>query len=71
MENLLIGVDENCVRYDLKGSGRNRYIKKRNKNDVTLDTNFLQDFKSRPIPLQYSMKRLLSLAIHNDSLYLS
>lgn len=51
MENLLLGVDDNCVRYDLKGSGRNRYINKKNKNDVTLDTNFLQDFKSRPIPL--------------------
>lgn len=27
--------------------------------------------KSRPIPLQYSMKRILNIAIHNDSLYLS
>jgi 1-phosphatidylinositol-3-phosphate 5-kinase len=73
MENLLIGVDEGCVRYDLKGSRRNRYITKKSDqpNQVTLDFNFLQDMKSRPIPLQYSMKRILNLAIHNDSLYLS
>jgi 1-phosphatidylinositol-3-phosphate 5-kinase len=71
MENLLIHSNENCVRYDLKGSRRNRYISKKSPNEVTLDNNFLQDMKSRPIPLQYSMKRLLTLAIHNDSLYLS
>ena len=29
MENLLIGVDDSCVRYDLKGSRRNRYITKK------------------------------------------
>ena len=29
------------------------------------------DMKSKPIPLKYSMKRLLSIAIQNDSLYLS
>ena len=34
---------------------------------MTLDNNFLQDFKSRPLPLQFSLKRLLSIAIHNDS----
>lgn len=74
MENLLLNCDDkNCIRYDLKGSRRNRYIRKQtdSNTEVTLDNNFLQDFKSRPIPLQYSMKRLLSLAIHNDSLYLS
>jgi hypothetical protein len=29
MENLLIGADENCVRYDLKGSRRNRFLLKK------------------------------------------
>ena len=71
MENLLLHSDEQCVKYDLKGSRRNRYIHKKSDNIVTLDNNFLQDMKSRPIPLQYSMKRILNLAIHNDSLYLS
>jgi 1-phosphatidylinositol-3-phosphate 5-kinase len=28
MESLLVGSDEDCVRYDLKGSRRNRYITK-------------------------------------------
>ena len=27
--------------------------------------------KSKPIPLQYSLKRILNLAIHNDALFLS
>ncbi len=71
MENLLLASDETCAKYDLKGSKRNRYIVKKSATEVTLDNNFLQDLKSRPIPLQYSMKRILNLAIHNDSLYLS
>ena len=71
MENLLLHSDETCVRYDLKGSRRNRYIVKKSPTQVTLDNNFLQDMKSRPIPMQYSMKKLLSIAIHNDSLYFS
>jgi hypothetical protein len=29
MENLLLHCDENCVRYDLKGSRRNRYVMKK------------------------------------------
>jgi len=68
-----VGSDEDCVRYDLKGSRRNRYITKNKDqpNQVTLDFNFQQDLKSRPIPLQYQMKRILSLAVHNDALYLS
>lgn len=72
MENLLLQVDEqNCLLYDLKGSRRNRFIPNKRPGQVTLDNNYLQDMKSKPVPLQYSMKRLLSIAIQNDSLYLS
>jgi hypothetical protein len=41
MENLLLGVDENVIKYDLKGSRRNRYIKEKYPGRVTLDNNFL------------------------------
>lgn len=72
MENILLNVnEESVIKYDLKGSRRNRFITNKVKGAVTLDNNFLFDFKSRPIPMQYSMKRLLSIAIHNDSMYLS
>jgi 1-phosphatidylinositol-3-phosphate 5-kinase len=71
MENLLLHTDENSIKYDLKGSKRNRFIKEKTKGKVTLDNNFLQDMKSRPIPIQYSMKRLLTIAIYNDSMYLT
>jgi len=42
MENLLLGVDEEvAIKYDLKGSRRNRYVKDRYPGRVTLDNNFL------------------------------
>jgi 1-phosphatidylinositol-3-phosphate 5-kinase len=71
MENLLLHADPCCAKYDLKGSRRNRYVNKKSETQVTLDYNFLQDHKSRPIPMQYSLKRILNLAIHNDALFLS
>jgi hypothetical protein len=56
MENLMLNVDDEVVvKYDLKGSRRNRFISNKAKGQVTLDNNFLYDFKSRPLPLQYSM----------------
>lgn len=36
-----------------------------------LDTNFLFDMKSLPIPLHYTMRRIFQIAITNDSLFLS
>ena len=77
MENLSLHSDEErCIKYDLKGSRRNRFVKEQRTSNkqggkVYLDTNFLQDMKSRPIPMQYAMKRLMNIAIHNDSMYLS
>lgn len=54
MENLLLGVDESvAIKYDLKGSERSRYVHIKSHKQVALDTNFLYDMKSRPIPLQF------------------
>ena len=44
MENLLMGTDETVsIKYDLKGSKRNRYIPNSKPGEVTLDNNFLYD----------------------------
>jgi hypothetical protein len=55
MENLQLNVEEGAIKYDLKGSRRNRYIYGKDKKEgkVTLDNNFLQDMRSRPISMQY------------------
>ena len=73
MENLLLGIEDqsNILKYDLKGSRRNRYILGRKEGKVTLDNNFIQDMRSRPLPMQYQMKRMLQIAVNNDSLYLA
>ena len=72
MENLLLNVNEKvAIKYDLKGSRRNRFINRKSAQQVTLDNNFLFDRKSRPIPMENSMKRLLKIAIANDSIYLT
>ena len=44
MENLLLGVDDSvAIKYDLKGSKRNRFIPNAKPSEVTLDNNFLYD----------------------------
>ena len=60
-------------KYDLKGSQRNRYIDidSISSNVTRLDTNFLKDRKSLPFCLNYTMSRLLEIAIHNDTSFLS
>lgn len=72
MENLLLGVDESvAIKYDLKGSERNRYVAHNRVGQVTLDTNFLYDRNTRPIPMQFQMKKIFRIAVANDSLYLA
>ena len=63
--------------FDLKGSARNRYVK-RNKNSanddtrrVLLDENLLEYTNGHPIPLNETDKSLLRMALFNDSLFLS
>ena len=75
MENLTIGMNPNSLnigKYDLKGSMSRRYVDTKNKLTVTkLDTNFLEDHNSRPICMSYTMHRLMEIAIHNDTSFLS
>lgn len=59
MENILLGVNpKSQTIYDLKGLTRRRYVMKKEEGQVYLDTNFLFDHKSLPIPLHYAMRRI-------------
>ncbi len=76
MESLDYGISsdgKNIKKYDLKGSLVNRYIQKKNRKNkqVLLDTNFKEDFNGEPIALDKNVFKLLSTAIHNDTLMLS
>jgi hypothetical protein len=78
MENLFYGKEDlpkspSIKAYDLKGSKSNRYIHKKDQKggQVLPDTNFKEDFKGEPIPLEKETAELLKAAIHNDSLILS
>jgi 1-phosphatidylinositol-3-phosphate 5-kinase len=62
--------------FDLKGSARNRYIKRKPQDDSTdsgvlLDENLLEFTGGHPIPLDDHAKTLLRLAVFNDTLFLS
>ena len=79
-ENLNYGItnEKSIVRYDLKGSTRNRYIKVDDgekqtgcQAKVLLDTNFMLDNKSRPMVLKNVYYKILMIWINNDSLFFS
>lgn len=74
MENLVLGMDPNSLtisKYDLKGSKSRRYVDAVNKPLVTkLDTNFLEDHNSLPVCMNYTLHRLMEIAIHNDTSFL-
>ena len=76
MENLNYGFkkEDKISSYDLKGSTINRYVKKKEKkeknNIVLLDSNFKEDFKSEPIPLENNLFGLLLMSVYNDTLFL-
>ena len=80
MENLNYGLDsKKIISYDLKGSEKNRYISKTKKeesknsniNIVLYDSNFKEDFKNEPVPLDKQFYDLLNISVHNDTLFLS
>lgn len=77
MENLNLGMDPNSPhlsKYDLKGSMLRRYVVVKDKKHCTttkLDTNFLEDNNSKPICMNYTLHRLMEIAIHNDTNFLS
>ena len=69
-ENLNYGItnEKSIVRYDLKGSTRNRFIKVEEQNPLTegqapvfLDTNFMLDNKSRPMALKNVYYKILMI----------
>ena len=79
-ENLNYGItnEKSILRYDLKGSTRNRYIKtedwalsKPGQGKVLLDTNFMLDNKARPMVLKNVYYKILMICINNDSLFFS
>jgi hypothetical protein len=79
-KNLNYGIkpeDEfHILRYDLKGSTVNRFVKKHNKDvsearRVLHENNFQFHFLSRPLPIRYTINRILQICINNDTLILS
>ena len=79
-ENLNYGIkpeDEfHILRYDLKGSTVNRFVKKQSKDvsearRVLHDNNFQFHFSGRPLPIRYTINRILQICINNDTLILS
>lgn len=74
MENLTLGMNPrglNLSKYDLKGSMSRRYVVVTSKDSTRLDTNFLEDNNSKPVCMNYTMHRLMEIAIHNDTSFLS
>lgn len=79
-ENLNFGIrpedEQHIIRYDLKGSTLNRFVKKQmGANDqsrvVLHDNNFQLAFMGRPLPIRYTINRILHICINNDTLCLS
>jgi hypothetical protein len=74
MENLNYGLNLKEIKsYDLKGSVSNRYIskEKQKRNAVLHDSNFKEEFKNEPIPLNKKIYDLLIIAVYNDTFFLS
>jgi 1-phosphatidylinositol-3-phosphate 5-kinase len=74
MENLNLGMDAkspHMSKYDLKGSMLRRYVVTKDKTVTKLDTNFIEDNNSKPICMNYTLHRLMEIAIHNDTNFLS
>jgi 1-phosphatidylinositol-3-phosphate 5-kinase len=74
MENLTMGMNPKSLslsKYDLKGSLSRRYVVVTSKDATKLDTNFLEDNNSKPVCMNYTMHRLMEIAIHNDTSFLS
>ena len=77
-ENLNFGIkpedESHIIRYDLKGSKNNRFVKNKEGKDtkaVLHDNNFLYEFNGRPLPIRYTINRILHICINNDTLCLS
>ena len=80
LENLNLGIkqedEQNIVRYDLKGSELNRFVKDASslshiKPTVMQDSNFLFQMNGRPLAMQKRLANMLHICLNNDSLFLS
>lgn len=73
LENLNLGIspdeEEHTIRYDLKGSEMNRFVKQ--DSSVLLDSNFLFEYCGRPIVIDKRFANLLHISLNNDTLCLS
>ncbi len=66
------------MRYDLKGSTLNRFVKDQYLGQsntiarrVLHDNNFQLEYKGRPLPINYTLNRILHICINNDTMFLS
>lgn len=58
----------------MKGSKNNRFVKNKEGREtkaVLHDNNFLLELKGRPLPIRYTINRILHICINNDTLCLS
>lgn len=66
--------ENSIIRYDLKGSNLNRFVKNKDttmNKAVLHDTNFVYEFRGRPLAIKYTINRILQICINNDTLCLS
>ena len=74
-ENLNFGIkpedEQHIIRYDLKGSNLNRFVKNMESSVVLHDNNFVLWKGGRPLPIEYAINRILHICINNDTLCLS
>jgi hypothetical protein len=64
------------LRYDLKGSTVNQFVKKQTKDvsearRVLHENNFQFHFSGHPLQIRYTINRILQICINNDTLILS
>jgi len=57
--------------FDLKGSSRNRFVKEAKRGEVQMDDNFHAYIQHSPFYLSEEAKRLLTVSIFNDTVFLT
>mmetsp|Transcript_4753 Transcript_4753/g.3278 ORF Transcript_4753/g.3278 Transcript_4753/m.3278 type:complete len:116 (+) Transcript_4753:1365-1712(+) len=76
MENMNAGISEkdedHIIRFDLKGSVINRFVKVNGSSNVVMqDNNYMFRMLGRPLPMRLSITRKLSKCVHNDTICLA
>lgn len=70
-DNIGNGLVGPCSVYDLKGTSNKRRRVKEGGKQSKMDLNFIEDFKSIPLPISKSEMNRLTLSIQNDTTFLS